>query len=393
MRITIINRWFAVQFLQNWAWTIGNLFLSIFIWEKAGSLSFLYKYFLSLFIFIPISGFIGALISDRLSIKYSFISSFLLDIGILSLASLDPDLFLGKPIIFGALNGTAIGLYAIPSNVSMLSLFSKDISSAAARLGSLSGINALLIPLIGSFWVYITGSYKGIFLLGSIALVLAILILLNMNFPKAEKSWSWIRLGKFLKYRDFRMLCFFWFLSGLKHGLMWSVFGVVLLKLIGGEITGWGVMNFAAALLGIVSGIAYSKFIAGKQDASVLILSSLLYTTLGIMLIADFSLVSFTAFFLGTRLMQTFIGSAATLLESDVLRNSGESSSTSYEYYTFLEIPLAIGRFVPVFVLFILNSELEKNIILVSIFFVVSTVPLMSTYVLQQIGSFKREMY
>jgi MFS family permease len=384
-------KWFFFQYFQNLSWIISNLFTSIFIWQKTENLDYLYKYYLFLFAVIPLSGLLGAVISKRVTPKLCFIISFSVNALCLLIAGVFPDYFLREPIIFGVLNGTAIGLYAVPSNSSMQDLFAGNLSKISARLSAAHSLNSLIIPLFGSYWLYQTGGYSGVFILGALFLLLSVVFTFITHFPRNQKYFEFGSFRTYLPNIDVRKLCYLHFILGIKSGLEWAVFGVVILKLVGGQIGDWGLINFASAAAAIVAGLIYSKFIAGKTDALFLLLSSIIFTALGIILISKFNLINFIIYFLGTSVISTFMNSPLTRLTGDVFSLSLLGKGLSEEFYSFIEFPLALGRIIPILLLWYAGSNLEGDFTLISIFFVVSTIPLISTFIIQRMIAFKAE--
>jgi hypothetical protein len=387
-----INRWFTLQYFQNLAWTIGNLFLSVFIWQKSSGVDYLYRYYLTLFFMIPIFGFMGALLSKKAGQGVSFFIAFLSNLTLLVFAAVRPEYFLGSPYVFGAINASAVGFFSIPKNAGFQIMFSKNMSGMSAKLESLTKINSVLVPILGSLWVYFAGGYTGIFLLGTLAILISIFFTFITHFPKGSTNWNSRVLGDFIRNNDYRRLSFLWVLNGIKSGLEWSVFGIVVLKLVEGKITSWGVINFFAALVGVIAGIIYSKYIAGKNDPTALVLSCTLYAFLGVFVVSGFSLISFVLYFLGASLVSTFLSAALSRLFGDVFTQGGGDVNSTEEFYSFLEVPLALGRIIPVSILLFTNSKLDQGIILMGIFFVVSIIPLLTTYVLERMRSFRIEV-
>lgn len=387
-----LSFWFGMQYFQNLAWNISNLFLSVYIWQNTTDPNFLYLYFISLFIAIPLAGSLAAIVSSRWSHKPNFTFSFILNSLLLFLVAKNSEIFLDFPVLFGVINGISIGVYSVASNSTKQSMFRGGVSKTTAKLSSASSLNSLAVPLIGAFIISKLENYSVVFVLGAISLLISTILVVFVNFSASVGSQT--EKSNFWKYSDFWKLNLFSFVWGLKSGLEWSVFGIVILKLVGGEIVSWGVINFSAAVTGIAAGLIYSKYLAGKEDPLALIISSVGYTVLGIFLVSDYGLTNFVLYFLGSTVTSTFIGSSVTRLFSDVYSNisGGFEGIGTDKYYAILEYPLALGRVLPVAVLYMFQSDLNHNFVLVTIFFVVSTVPLVSTYIFQNMASFHKEV-
>ena len=105
---------------------------------------------------------------------------------------------------------------------------------------------------------------------------------------------------------------------------------------------------------------------------------------LGIFLLVSFGLVNFVFYLFGTTITSSFIGSAVSKLWSDVFDESGGDSYNSSEFFSILEIPLMLGRVIPIFILFFNQIDLISKINFSMLFILISTIPLLSTYILQR---------
>ncbi len=381
--------WILLQSINNLSSTIVSIFLSIFIWQKTGNLDFIFRYFLSLFIFMPLFGFVGAILSEKFSFKYSFfislISQFIFILFILKYS----DYLIQNPVLFGVINSISIGLFAIPRNAAHQLMSRNNISGGNSLLSVIGGIISLSIPILGSYWISISGNYNGIFALAGIAILIGSIVNTLIIFPKSNGTFDFLIYKQFIATSDFIKILILRFFDGLKNGIEWAFMGIIILGLIGGDLNKWGIVNFMASLAGILSGMFYMRIISKGYDKPTIFIASILYTLFGILLFAKFDLINFFIYMVGTTITSSFIGSASSKLWSDVFKESGGNEYNSNEFYSLLEIPLMFGRIIPIFLLFYFNLNLNSKLILGILFLFISTIPLLSTYVLQKTKAFK----
>lgn len=376
--------WIFLQSTNNLSNAVISIFLSIFVWQKTGSIDYLFLFFLALFLTIPVSGFIGSYITEKFNFKTPVLISFMSQILLLFFAVNYSNYLIDNPILFGLINGVSIGFYAVPRNA-VFQLMNKDsISASNSLLSVIGGLISLSVPVVGSLWISRTGNYNGIFILAGISILLGFVVNFFIKYPKSNGMFDVLVYKQFAKNKDFIKVIFLRFLDGIKGGIEWAFMGVITLGLIGGDLEKWGILNFFASLVGIGSGLFYMKVISKGYDKPALYLSSILYTFFGIFLLVSFGLVNFVFYLFGTTITSSFIGSAVSKLWSDVFDESGGGSYNSSEFFSILEIPLMLGRVIPIFILFFNQIDLSSKVNLGMLFILISTIPLLSTYVLQR---------
>ncbi len=211
--------WVLLQTMYSVASTIIGIFLSIYVWQKTGDINYIYIYFLSLFVFIPVFGLIGAMLSERINFKLPFLISFAAQIVFLYFVVNNSDFLISNPFMFGMLNSISIGFFAIPRN-SLYQIMNKDnISGGNAILSVIYSLIGLTVPLLGSYWLAQTGNYKLIFGIAGVSIVLCALILLFLNLPKSNGKYEFNLIANFLKLGDYRKIVLLRFIDASKMEL------------------------------------------------------------------------------------------------------------------------------------------------------------------------------
>lgn len=163
--------WIFLQSTNNLSNAVISIFLSIFVWQKTGSIDYLFLFFLALFLTIPVSGFIGSYITEKFNFKVPVLISFVSQILLLFFAVNYSNYLIDNPILFGLINGVSIGFYAVPRNA-VFQLMNKDsISASNSLLSVIGGLISLSVPVVGSLWISRTGNYNGIFILAGISIL------------------------------------------------------------------------------------------------------------------------------------------------------------------------------------------------------------------------------
>lgn len=378
------NTWLIFQLFNSLSSTILGLFLSIYVWQKTGSLEFIYLYHLALFISIPFFGLLSGFLSNKYSFKYSFFVSIITQVLFLYLIISNPDLLIKNPVIFGLISSFSIAFYAISRNSLFQILNKENISGGNSILNSLGSIISLSVPLLGSWSVILTGGYNLLFWIALFSLVLSLFFNFILRIPEGGSKFDLSIIQKFSKTNDFNKLQLIYFLNGIKNGIEWPLMGVILLNLIGGDLNNWGFVNSLAATIGIMIGFVFSKYLSNRFEKPTLYLSSILYTVFGTFLFINFNLTNFLIFILGTTITSNVIGPSFSKLVNDVYQEITIDGNNTTEFYYISEIPLNIGRVLSLGILFFFNFDLNSKVVLGLMLFLISSIPFVSTYIIQK---------
>ena len=74
-----------------------------------------------------------------------------------------------------------------------------------------------------------------------------------------------------------------------------------------------------------------------------------------------------------------------------IIKEDPDCTNYLDEYYAIAEIPLSLGRLLPLIILFIANADMNYDPVLRIIFLVIGTVPLLSASILKKTNYFRHE--
>jgi len=384
------KKWLSVELLYALANAVIINFVSLYIWQTKQDLSPILLYHIALFVGIPIAGLAASYLTEKNRLKYSFAISFLTKALVLFSIIRYPETFINHPLVFGFISALATGFFIMPRNT-VFQLLTDDTErgkqTAILNVG-LSFIE-LAIPLLGAFWVFSTGSYNGIFTFAIFILVLSAFFLSRIRLTTGDNIWNIKMALNFHRNPDFFKLALIQYFSGIKNGISWALFDVLTFYLLQGNMSKWGITDSFLNLIGIVGGIVYTKYIAGKLDLPILMLTGLIYTGVNILFVSNFTFASLVTFMAFHYLAQVFLASSISPVVTGMLEEDSRAGELINEYNAILEFPLALGRITPLVVLFIANSSLDYDPVLKIIFLVMGVVPLIIVSILKKTHLFK----
>lgn len=377
-------KWIVFESFESIASTTTWLFISLFIWENERSLQVLLKYHIPLFIAIPLFGYIGAKLTKAISVKVSFLLSFLARGAILLIVSYQPELLLNNIMLFGVVYAVAVGLYAIPRSTAYYSVIDKEnMSRIRAILLSIFTLIGLILPLFGAYLIGSQGNYQHLFTFALISLLLSAFMLVIIRIPKIPQRWDMLYV---LKERspDHNNLLKVHFIFGIKSGIQWALFGVLVLNFLDNDIENWGRFSSLIGLVGVIAGLFYAKFIAKRIDILALLITGIAYAAFSILFVVNFNFMWFAIFLAVNSISEKFIGSSLGTVISEMIEEDDEARTHLPEHYALLEFPLAIGRLIPLVILLITNASLDNDPALKLIFVVIGLVPFILTGILRK---------
>lgn len=372
------TKWMLSDFFYTVSENISALFISIFIWQKSQNLTIILKYNLTVFILIPFIGIVASVITKNISYKFNIFLSLIAKSIVLLGVSFFHQVFLENPHLLGILSAIAIGLYAIPHNTITNTVINKnELSKITAFLESASSGMSLVIPIIGSLWIFLTGSYSTLFIVSLGILLMSSLIRSSVSIPETTDNFSFTKMLMLTKNSDFLRLnlrTFFW---GIRNSLSWSVFSIFILFLVGNNLPKWGTANTIMNTLVLILGLLYSKLLTKKQNIEkiTLYLSSFIYTALVIILVANFNFITLIIFLIIDAFTDLIINSSMSPITHSILEEQLGLGNITSEFFTLVEFPLALGRVIPILALLVVNASFTNDSIIKLIILVMGAIP------------------
>lgn len=379
------KKWIVAETFHLIADSVSSFFIGLFIWQANYEISQVLKYFLSLFVFIPVAGLVGAYLADKINAKLSFFISIVFRLISLISVVFYGDYFISNLVLFGFLMSLAIGFYSVPRNACVQLINKSDsILKLTVYLSSVTSFAGIIVPFAGSFWVEKTGSYSGIFLVSFFLLIFSGFIFSLINFPVSDGTFQILEVVKKMTKEDHFKMVKIYFYNGIRNGISWSIFGIMTLVLVGNDLVEWGSINSVISLVAVIAGFIYSKKIRGESKYPSLVITAYIYCFLSIIFIVNYSIYSLILLLLVHSIASVFINSSVSALISELLQKDNNLASRANEYYSLLEIPLALGRVLPLLILWISGVGIGNELVFKLVFLIIAFVPIVSSQLLEK---------
>lgn len=362
---------------------------NLYLWQEFNDFHTILFYNSNLFIGMALSGFFGAVLGTKIGNKYIYMVSIFFYILQLVLLFVLGNSIVNYLLLVGLISGFAIGGESYAYNV-----ISQKITRGENRqkyfgikTSLLNTITLIGVPIL-TFIATKARTYKPVFLIAIILLTCVLVLLTKLKVMETKTQFNLRNTISALKiFPDTRSFLLSKFLFGVQNGLFWVVLGIVTLQFVG-DVFKWGIFTSSLTLLSIVASFYYGKAIDIHQSKFAAVIATFLFAFSTIVLATNWNFTAFIVYqlvlvFLNVIMNVSFDGFMAGILEED-----GSISTVNNELNGIGEFVLDIGRFLPIFLLFLINFSVNNILELRIVFILVSSIPLFVISALKKTQAF-----
>lgn len=358
---------------------------NLYLWQKFNDFHSILFYNSNLFIGMAISGLIGSILGTKVGNKLIYMVS--IGFYILQLTLL---FFLGNSIvnyllIVGLISGFAIGGQSYAYNVISQKITNKENRQKyfGIKTSLLNTITLFGIPTL-TFVASKSGSYKPVFFIAIVLLFFVLFLFSQLRLTELKTPFSLKNTVMTLKaFPDTRSFLLSKFLFGVQNGLFWVVLGIVTLQFVG-DVLKWGIFSSFLTLLSVIAAFYYGKMIDLEKSKFAAIIATFLFAFSTIVLATNWNFITFVIYSLVLVLLNVIMGVSFDGFVAGILEEDGSVAAVNNELNGIGEFVLDIGRFLPIFLLFILNFSINNVLELRIVFILVSSIPLFVINALQK---------
>lgn len=385
----IQKHWLFVLGIFHAADFITNTFTNIFLWQETSSLLTIATYNLSIFITIPIVAILSCYLAQKINVKLVY------NLAIFSYLIQCLTLIIFKTYIvnilvpFGIVSGLAIGFQSYAYNLITEEVTKEKREEFFGNHSALQNLLGLILPLLYSILVVKVTTYNSLFILA-----LLLFILLGGTFYKFSvyRQQSIFLFKEILKIpgTNIDKIKIIWlkFLAGIQSGLTWSLTGIVLLSLLNNLIR-WSLFTTILTFISILGCYFYSHKISIGYSKYFFTAAALLFAFSCLVLAVEFSLYSLILFLIVNTFMGIVMSVNYDAIINDLIEEDTQIEKLKEEYHALLEIPLAVGRILPLLVILMLGINDSQNFLLRIVFLIIAPIPLfmMNVFTQTKLGS------
>ena len=339
--------WFTHQVLNRLASVAMTIFVDFYIWQVTGDLNAILKFNLGLFCIYPLAVFLGSLLSEFLSLKFTQIIAKLLQFTFaMALLLLGLDL-IASPFIFGLLAGIVTGVsFAVADTVSAKVPPQErlDLNSSIKTGLVLVGI---IIPPSFSLLVDTYQNFNIPFAVAALIYLSFALVSFFVPFPSLDGSFDLKEVFSFPGNNpEKKVLLKSAFLTGIKDSIHFSLITILTLNFIG-SITNWGWFTLVISLFSLVLAFAYRRLQIAKTSIISLGLGAIIYLAGSIFFATNFNLIGIYVFTFSIAIFDILfgLGHSATMSRLTDLDTSPQDLSAEYTF--FVSLFTSLGTIIP----------------------------------------------
>ena len=339
--------WFTHQVLNRLASVATTIFVDFYIWQVTGDLNAILKFNLGLFCIYPLAVFLGSLLSEFLSLKFTQIIAKLLQFTFaMALLLLGLDL-IASPFIFGLLAGIVTGVsFAVADTVSAKVPPQERLDlNSSIKTGLV--LVSIIIPPSFSLLVDTYQNFNIPFAVAALIYLSLALVSFFVPFPSLDGSFDLKEVFSFPGNNpEKKVLLKSAFLTGIKDSIHFSLITILTLNFIG-SITNWGWFTLVISLFSLVLAFAYRRLKIAKTSIISLGLGAVIYLAGSIFFATNFNLIGIYVFTFSIAIFDILFGLGRSATMSRLTDLDTSPQDLSAEYTFFVSLFTSLGTIIP----------------------------------------------
>ncbi|MBD3281008.1 hypothetical protein GF389_05860 [Candidatus Dojkabacteria bacterium] len=394
-KLTRFEKLFLTSNNLMWAGNyVFDVILAFFIWGESQNLNNLLVFKLFWTIGIVGGAFSAVYLMVRLHPIIIRIASFLLAvIFAVSILFLNVE---GKfiLILLGAIYGFKVGLGSQPYNLIYQMLIRPENRLFFSSLQSaIHNFVLIFFPFVVTQIIDITENYDIVFILAIILTILSIFPLFSglksyKNGKQRDKTDFSGAYQEIKQSKNLQNLLALKFIDGIQNGFEIAVFPVLGLYIVS-DVGSWGIVNTIFAVLTVFLYFTVAKKLSFKKAAPVFNVVAVVYSLVALLFGVYLTLELYLLFLIVLVLDRTLINTVYSAIDSKIVDRRVEETDHLDEYLTIAEIPLFLGRVVPLLGLLLAGGQID-GVAMSLVLVLVAFLPMAMTYILGRIDILKR---
>lgn len=362
---------------------VSGVIIDLLLWEQTHQLTPILIFNLGIFISWLGTSFIAPVSIAVFSLKFTHTISLLLNVIFLGLLYHMPELT-HQPMLLGFAKGIQLGFYSPAESVITSKVGSGQLEYLASRLTAVSQVVEMVIPPLMAVFVFRTGSYNNLLIIGAIASAIAILFSSIATYPATDKHFSLsVLLPTNNTNPEKKLLVPVLFFDGIRQGMFYSLIGIIILFFTK-DLVLWGAFIFALEALALLLDWIYPKIFSEKDSLLTVGIASTIFLMSSVLFISHFNLVGAIILSIAYKILSVVYSINLETGVSRIIDLDVSGQDLSAEYAGFQDIFRSFGRIVPILILIWLNATLDNPFIIVGAIAVVGMVPFIMTNILSR---------
>lgn len=375
--LQIERKLLAQRFLFGIGNSITDMFFTFYIYEKTGSLADILLFKLWQFVFIPIGALFSDFFTNKINAIRTYIFSLLITIIYVGLIISFKENAINFLLVLGAIYGFVVGARALPWNAIFLQNISdKNKGTFGGSLRALDNLRSIILPVVCAFFIASGGSYLVLFIAAVVMFFISLIPILGIRNQKfvSQPLRLLDSIKQYFVNRDLKLILKATFFMGLRSSIMASIWNIVALTIVGG-MTNWGIYKTIFALITVF--LSYTignslNLVKSRFGASLSALAIFVGMTI---LALNFDFTGFLIYSLGAVFFNSSYWNSLDIIRSKIIKTNIWDNNLVDEMNFLREIPLCLGRILPIFILLESSVSFENVTVLRVIIMLVGIMP------------------
>lgn len=379
-------------------WTgsyVFDVILGFFIWQDTGSFRSLVIYKTGWGLGVLVGVIIAQIILQKvLSARIRVVSILIGAAFALSLLFIDSIESSTTLLLLGVVYGFKVGLGALPYNIIYQAQITPDSRSLYSSMTNAiyKGL-MIFFPLIVTQIIDKTENYAVVFVIGFILNVISIFpLLISTKYAKIEPKRPLDLAGTIKEIKESKNLqglLKLKLLNGIYMGFTMTVFAVLGLYILE-DIGNWGIVSTIITIFSIVLYYTISRKISFSKAPILFTASAAFFAVIGTIFAANLNLGTYIIFLVAIAIKEAINDRSYYEVESKIIDRRVEDHEHLDEFLFIQEIPLFVGRMIPLGFFLITDTDFEDSGGLSLVILLVTFIPLAMTMVMDRIALVKR---
>lgn len=356
----------------NIAQIIFGVFINFYLWEKTNDFSLVVYYNLGYFLSVPLISLLVGFMSEKLNIglvyKIGLILFIIFGIIIIFVKSINPI----NAFIIGAIFGGFGAFRFIPSNILFFAIVRKEVANSFSALSSqIWNVINIIFPFLISLIIGFSNDYRIVFVIAIFVIIYAIYSVNQISVKTvSDGEYQLKKVLRIDKNKDKWLL----FLAKIFEG-GWSAINTVLISILSlvilGKIEWWGLMQIVLSVVTIIGLSYFSKNVDYYKSKYVILPIAVVYLCISVVFALNLNVLWYMVFSIAHTTLMTMFWCVLRSLNGSILNADNYISKLRVEYNVINEIPLAIGRVIPLLIMIVFSINFEAEMLYAVIFFVI----------------------
>lgn len=372
-----------------------SIFVNIYLWRVQREFPVLLRYNLACWVTIPpfilLAGWLAQARDRTWALRIGLALHAVFYLSLLSLR----EAAVGHVVPLGVVLGVAMGFYYAGLHTLTFDVTAQGERDYYVGLSSFtSGITGAVAPFAAGAVIGLAAGLRGYVMVFALAVVLYVVAFATSLRLPPDREVRAFRIRVALlppkEHSDWRRVMALWAVFGGRFGIFMFIVGLLMYMASGSEMVVGG-YSLVTGSIRILGSLVVGRAVTPARRLPFMLLGALSGTAAGLIMLGPINLLVVWAFGIMLAVSTPLFSIPSSAIQLDVIGRTAADPSQRVEYVCAREVPLAVGRFIYLAVLWSLYDLLTKNLLGLRIAVCVTAATALLGYFIMSRISFVRE--